>query len=323
MTEKTLLQAATRITWRRVAIFAILAVLFTLYLLFFTPAQRAARSRLWESDTKSTTAMNTQLRSVEEMFAKGRRGAKQFGEEALSWGGKWALVKNTIGLGGRDEYKQYLSDLFARHVFSESDLQRAMERSIKTYLIELEGVESEMLVHLRADLADLDMSKAPMLRTDQAFKEHYHKLASDVATAMQLDLGVTIGREIGILVASEVATQVALQAGRAAAAEMGVEAGVLSAGAASSVATLGVGLVIAIIIDYVVDLCFKAAGYDPVAKIEGQVKSTLDKMEASLVGDTFWGRGKKGSLRHELEKLHDSRSKLRREVVAQILKGVN
>ncbi len=322
MTRKQLYDAVFRITFRRVVIFMVFAGLFTLYLLYFTPAKRAAAYRLWEADQKSNAAKAKHLNALSQMFSKGRNGSRRFATEALSWGGKWALVKNTIGLGERGEYKQYLSDLFARHVFSEAELQKALERTVKTYLIDLEGAESEMLVRLRADLADLDSSKLPMLQSDHAFKQHYQDLANKVAPSLKLDLGVTVGREIGVLVASEVATQVALQAARAGATEMGVEAGILGAGAASTVATLGIGLVIAVIIDYVVDIVFKWSGYDPVAKIEKEVDTALNKMEASLIGQaSFFGGGKDGTLRREMEKLHESRSNLRREVVAQMLKG--
>ena len=137
---------------------------------------------------------------------------------------------------------------------------------------------------------------------------------------MKLDTGVTVGREVGLLVASEVATQVAMQAARQAAAQMGVKGGVLGTGAASTVATLGVGLIIAVILDYVMDAVFKAAGYDPVAKIGGQVQDSLEKLEKALTGDTFLMFGTKGSLREQLEKLHEGRAKLRRETIARFMK---
>ena len=101
---------------------------------------------------------------------------------------------------------------------------------------------------------------------------------------------------------------------------MGVEAGLLGTGAASCVATVGLGMIIAIIIDYIIDAIFKAVGYDPAANIAGQVDSSLDKMEKALTGDTTWGGGTKGSLRKQLEKLHEARSRLRRDTISQFMK---
>jgi len=317
-------RAASLLRPRRLAVFAVLVALGCVYLLYFTPEKRLARRRLSEADNNSKAALNQRLKPLAELFARGRKGSKAFAEDALSWGGKWALLKGTLGIGGGDAHREFLSEAFARHVFSQDELREVMEGAVNAYLFDLEGVESEMLVKLRADLADLDHSDQPVpsyLRDDEAFRQEYRQLADQVTRTLRLDLGVTLGREVGVLVASEVATQAALQAARTAAAEMGVEAGVLGSGAASTVATLGVGLVIAIIVDYVLDAVFKAAGYDPAEKIANQVRDSLDKMEAALIGDPgFFSFSKPGALRQRLGKLHEARSKLRRETVGQLLK---
>jgi len=290
---------------------------------YYSPEQRAVRLRLSEADEKSNAAMFQQLNSVAKLFAKGRKGSKAFAEQALSWGGKFALVKGWLGIGGGDAHAEYLKEAFAQHIFSEAELSDALAAAVRCYLIDLDGVENEMLVKLRADLADLDHSgeaKASYLRNEEEFRKEYHRLAAQVTGAMKLDTGVTVGREVGLWVASDVATQVAIQAARAAGAEMGVETGLLGTGAASSVATLGVGLVIMVILDYILDAVLKVAGYDPAAKIAGQVRGSLDKMEKALTGDTSMFGGTKGSLRQELERLHEERSKLRRETIAQFMK---
>jgi hypothetical protein len=262
---------------------------------------------------------------VAELFAKGRNGSKAFAAEALSWSGKWALVKGTLGIGGRNAHRAFLAEVFARQVFSEQELRTAMEGAVNAYLLDLDGVENEMLVRLRADLADLDHSGQILpsyLRSDEAFRREYRQLADRVIQTMKTDLGVTLGREVGLLVASEVVTQAALQAARTAAAEMGIEAGVLGAGASSTVATLGIGMVIAVILDYVLDAVFKVAGYDPAAKIADQVRTSLDKTKAALTCEGGWF-AKSGALRQQMEKLHEARSILRQQTVALILKGGN
>jgi hypothetical protein len=312
-----------RPTKRRLMLGGMLAALASVWLLYFTPAQRAARHRLSEADDKSMAALDQRLRPVAELFGKGRKGSKAFADEALSWGGKWALVKGTLGIGGGNAHREFLAEVFARRVFSEQELRDAMEGSVNAYLIDLDGVESEMLVRLRADLADLDHSGQGLpsyLRSDEAFRREYRQLADQVLQTMKTDLGVTMGREVTLLVASEVVTQAALQGARTAAAEMGIEAGVLGAGATSTVATIGIGLVIAVILDYVLDAVFKVAGYDPAAKIAGQVNTSLDKTEAALTSKSGWF-AKSGSLRQQMEKLHEARSTVRQQTVALILKG--
>jgi hypothetical protein len=309
-------------TWRRVAAFAILAALWIGWQ-FFSPEAQAVRRHLGEADVKSKAALSERLGAIDKLFSKGRSGSKAFSEEALSWGGKFALVKGCFG--GSDCHATFLKEAFARHIFSEDELKQALAASVKGYLFDLEGVENEMLVKLRADLADLDQadeSTATHLRSDEEFRKEYQRLSVEIASTMKLDTGVMIGREVGILVASEIATQVAMRAARTAAAEMGVEGGILATGAASTVATLGVGMVICVILDYVVDAVFKAAGYDPAAKIAAQVDASLCTMQRALVGDiSLAGGGKKGSLREQLERLHQVRSKLRQETVARLVNG--
>jgi hypothetical protein len=105
---------------------------------------------------------------------------------------------------------------------------------------------------------------------------------------------------------------------------MGIEGGVLGSGAVSTVATLGVGLIIAIIVDYVIDAVFKACGYDPVEKIAGQVLGSIDKMEAALTADpdlfsSLVLSKKPGALRQKMQQIHEARSGLRRQTIAEFL----
>jgi hypothetical protein len=310
-----------RPTPRRLAVFAVLAVMIGLYQLYFTPEKRMVRHRLCEADTKCETAINTRLEPLTEMFAKARRGAKAFAEEALSWDSKWQLLKGTVR--GDESHRRFLSEAFTRHIFSSDDLRVAMESAVRTYLDDIEGYEAEMLVLLRADLADLSEPgdpRPPHLGGDELFRTEYRKLSGLVLDELHLDIGVTVGRELGLMVASDIAAQIAMQAARAAATEMGINAGVLSTGVASTVATLGLGMIAAIILDYVLDEVFKMAGYDPAAKIEALVCESINKMESALTGNwaPFSSR-KTGSLRLRMEQLHESRSKLRRETIARLL----
>ena len=98
---------------------------------------------------KSMAAMNQRLSPLNQLFAKGRRGSKVFAEEALSWSGKFALVKGLLGVGGGDAHADFLKEAFARLIFSEAELTEALTASVRGYLIDLDGVDNEMLVKLR------------------------------------------------------------------------------------------------------------------------------------------------------------------------------
>lgn len=301
------------------ALLALVVAALTIYLLYFTPRQRAVRHRLSEADTQSEAAIAPRLLTIQTMFDKGRAGAKPFAVEALSWSGKWALVQETFGIGDRDAHKRFLQQAFVRHVFSEQEVKDALESAVRGYLVDLESIEGKMLVQLRADLEGIGGSAVPTgLRNDPAFRREYEQLSKQVASTLKIDLGLTVGREVGSLIASEVATTVAMQAARAGAAEMGVEAGILSSGVASSIATLGVGLIVAIIIDHIFDAILKSSGYDPAQQIANEVTKSLTKMEASLIRESGLF-AKSGSMRAELKKLHENRSQMRREVIFKML----
>jgi hypothetical protein len=312
-------RAAWRLTGWVLAVVAAVALLGYVYFGYFTPMQLAVRSRLSEADSQSTAALQRRLQPLHDLFVHGKKGARPFAEQAISWSGKWALVKGMVW--SADAHHQFLADAFGQHVFSPDELKSAMEGAVQAYLSDLDALENEMLVRLRADLADIGgASVAADLRSDQAFRAQYRKLADQVVRGMTIDFGVQAGREIGFFVAADVATQAALQASRTVAAEMGVEAGVLGTGAASAVETLGVGLVVAVLLDGVIDAAFKAAGYDPAAKIAEQVRASLDTMEAALTGEAQFFAGKKaGALRHHLETIHAARSKLRRQTIERFL----
>ena len=205
-----------KVTRRAVVLIALLVAAWYCWQ-YFSPERRAVRHRLSEADEKSTAAMNARLNSLTKLFAKGRTGSEAFAEDALSWSSKFALVKGL--LGGNDAHDTYLKEAFARHVVSEDELAEALTATVRGYLIDLDGVENEMLVKLRADLADLDHSgqgTPSYLRSEAEFRKEYDRLAAQVASTIKLDTGVTVGREVGLLVTSEIATQAAMQAARAA-----------------------------------------------------------------------------------------------------------
>ena len=313
-----------RPTRKRVAAIVIMAATVGVYFSFFTPEKRAARHRLSEAEGQSKAAMEPRLKPVRDLFARGRSGARPFAKASLSWSGKWAMVQ---GLVDNQSHQKFLQEEFARHVFSPDELRGAIEAACRGYADDLDGVEGQMLVNLRADLADPDRPVTTLprhLQSNEAFTQEYRALAERLSGQLRTDLGVSAGRLIAAEVAGNVASSAALQAVRAAAAEMGVSGGILAAGASSTVATLGVGLVLSFIIDYILDAVLKMAGHDPEAEIAATVVESLNKMESALLRDgglaRHIGLGSHGSLRVEFEKLHESRSKLRRETVDLMLK---
>src|SRR5438132_205251 len=104
-------RAATllRPTRFRVALFVLLVGAASAYLMYLTPEKRAVRNRLSEADDQSRAAIDTRIKPLTELFARGRQGAPAFAKEALSWSGKWALVK---GVAVDGAHRTFLADAF-------------------------------------------------------------------------------------------------------------------------------------------------------------------------------------------------------------------
>jgi hypothetical protein len=312
-----------RATLGLIAASAVLGGLAFLYVNFLTPERLAVRSRLNEADSKSEKAIDARLKPLAEVFAKGRKGAKAFAERATSWRGKWELVKGLTN--GGESHRNFLSDEYENLVFSSEELRDAIEACVKGYLDDVEVYESEMLVKLRADLANPDRTDDSLpahLRGDEVFRAEYRKMSEQIMGELKAGICVTVGREAVFWVVTAEATTLAMQVAQTAGTTLGISGGILGVGASSSVATLGVGIVISFIIDYMLDKILQMAGMDPSTNIEKLVIESIDKLEAALLRDpgTFaWDRTK-GTLRKKMEELHDARSALRRDAISRLMK---
>lgn len=196
--------------------------------------------------------MNVGLASVHELFGQGRQGVRGFVDDALGWNSKWKLVKDYFSNG--EEHSEFLADQFSDHIFSDEQLDEAIEASVSAYLRALDDTDSQLLVRLQADLADAPKEQfAPSIDHD-AIRQLLDNALREAKTAAESEFGPAVGREVASLVAGELLTAVA--------GELAVQCGILSAGAASGTVTLGVGLVVGVIADYLVTWMYEKA-YDP------------------------------------------------------------
>lgn len=282
-------------------------------------ASQKAEQHLSNAHLKSKAALDRRIMAVRAVFTRGRKRAGAFAEDALSWGGKWALVKGMLGIGEDDAHSRYLAESFGNRVFSNDALQTALEGAVKGYVSDLDAIENQMLVQLRADLADSELGrggKLPVLSSDAAFREEYQRLAGSVTETLKRDAGMEVGRQVAGFVVMDAATPVVISIVEFVGAELGVEAGILGTGAASGVATLGVGLIVGIIADKLIAWVLKEAGYDPEAEIAAKVRESLDNVESLMID----GKAQKGGLRRELQRIGNARSKCQDEVIRKLLK---
>lgn len=290
----------------------VLAVVIGVYVSFFTPEKRTARAHLNEADEKCKAAIEPRLNPVRDLFDRGCDRSKLFAEDATSLAGKW---NSLLGLVDGRSDKEYLARVFAERVLSPQELKDAVEGAVRGYLLDVEGIEAEMLVKLRADLAGFG-DTLPHLETDDAFTHEYRRLLASVANDLRVDLGVNVA---GVVV-GEVISTLATQAAAAAAAEVGVTMTVFGSATAAS---MGVGVIASLVANFIVEQVLDLLGYNAAAEIEKAVHQSVWNMwDAMLRKDGGWLSSQKaGSLRAKLEQLHESRSKVRREAINQFLKG--
>jgi hypothetical protein len=240
-----------------------------------TAEEIVAKDLNW-ANQQSASGMNLGLAPVHELFGQARQGVRSFADEALSWTSKFKLVSDFFSDG--DEHSAYLEDQFSEKIFSDEQLESAIESSVSAYVRHLDNLDSQLLVRLQADLADVPKEQFSPGIDHDAIRQLLDEALSQARSAAESDFGGTVGREIASLVAGEVLAAVAV--------ELGTSTGILSAGAVSGTVTFGVGLVVGVIADYMVSWAYEKM-YDPVGELSKRVNQQLDQLKQMiLVGNS-------------------------------------
>jgi hypothetical protein len=263
---------------------------------------------------------------VHQFFAERSKRATAFAEEVLSLGGKWEYVKSAVGISDADAHRRYLHERFEEMVISASELEDLLHSVVTGCVQDLQGIENDLLVQIRADLGNSDLAQTPggtMLQTEEAFRQQYGRSLEQVAVLVGQDVTVQVAREAASMVAGDIATTLAVSLMTACAERLGISAGVLGTGMASGAATLGLGIAASFLVDALLDQMLAWAGYDPTGNIAQKVCETLKRCEDLLLeGDPNGAAGNVG-LRRELQRLHESRYQLREKALkALILEGM-
>ena len=260
-----------------------------------SPEQTTAWSRiqpqLKAARQAGIDASDKHYQRVSEFFAERKKRTRAFAEAVLSLRSKWQFVKSKLPSADREAHRKYLRDRFEETVFSSKELEELLRSVVEGYVQELRGMENELLVKIRADLADgalADLKADARFRTDTAFRGEYAKSLEAAASVMAKDLKVQIGREVVTWVGADIATTITISVAGNVATRFGVSAAILSTGAASTVATLGVGVAACVIIDALMDWIFQAVGYDPAGDVRTEIDEALEDFEGLLLfGDKY------------------------------------
>jgi len=238
-------------------------------------AQEIVAQDLNWANQQSGSGLNSGLMPVRELFAQGRLGARAFVDDALGWDSKWNLIKDYVSDG--NEHAEFLQEQFSQRIFSDEQLESAVESAVGAYLKHLEDVDSQLLVRLQADLSSVPSEQFSPGIDREAIRQVVEAALRQARTAATSDFEGMIEREIVSMVAGEVLSQ--------AAAQLATSTGILSAGAASGTVTFGAGLVVGVIADWAVSWAYDRL-YDPAGELTKQVNEQLDQLEQMiLMGD--------------------------------------
>jgi len=281
--------------------------------------QAKIQPRLKVADEACRESVDKSIRVLTDFLEERKVGARPLAEAMLTFRSKWKLVVSHLPswLGGdSNAHRALLEQKFNEHVFTSEQMKQSVEAAVKTYLNHVQAIENQLLVEIRADLADLPIGAIPEAQSDSVFAKRFEQLVADVTPKVAESLGIDVARELGTWVASEVAARIAIRVLTAVATRLGVSAGILTAGASASWATVGLSVLAAIVIDHAVGWIINWAT-DPVGKLETRIKEMLDETSKLVVNGEREMRG----LRAELQRLNEARERVRAEAVRRIVLG--
>ncbi len=262
-------------------------------------AARKAREAAWKkiqphlaaADKAAAKAIKKQCDRVSEFFAERRKRARPFAEATLSIGSKWAFVKSKLPFTDSDGHRNYLRERFEQTVFSGAELEEVLKSAVKGCVAELQGIENDLLVTIRADLGDDDLAALKgelSFPTDAALRREYARAVEQAAKSVQRDLPVWGGREVVTWVGADLTNPIFRSLAASLVARLGLSGTILGGSAATGAFTLGGAVVAGILLDALLDRLLRAIGYDPEGGIEEQVVEALQYCEdLILAGDAL------------------------------------
>ncbi len=211
---------------------------------FPPPPDEVARPHLGKAEQAAERAIEEHVKALDAFFADAKKGTRTFAGEALSWSSKWRLVADYVLFTDANRHQRFIRSKFEEHVFKADQLEETVKQVVRSYLAHIRSIESQMLVDLRADVADFPTTYLLAQLDDRRLQESYDQALSKAIAATGGDLGADIATQLVSIITGEVLTQVAIR--------LGVSAGILGTGAASGWASLGIGVVVGLIVDQIV-----------------------------------------------------------------------
>jgi hypothetical protein len=268
--------------------------------------------RLEIAQGEALEALKKRSQQVADFFTERQKNLHKYAERVLSLKSKWELAWSKMPTADKDGHKKFLKDEFAKIVFSEADLSKAITQATEDYVRDVNAIENALLTKVRADIQDFPECAAILsaTNTDELFRARFAATVTQLSQSTQTDLQADVGQLVG----SEIAAVIAIQVGKAIATRLGVSAGIIGTGTALGPETLGVSLIAGIVVDQAVSWVV-GWFYDPTAEIEGNLRTQLEGLSTLIVNGDKKTRG----LVQEFTTLAEQRRSIRDGALQQMI----
>jgi hypothetical protein len=268
--------------------------------------EEIARPHLNWANEEIDRVLDQHLREVDAFFANTKAHTSQFSDRALSWSSKWRFAVDRVPFTRGGRHDAFIRTKFDEHLFTPDQLGELVEQVVASYLAHIRSIEGEMLVQVKADVADFPESYAACQFDQADFDLRYDEAVAEALAATSSG----VRGDLATLLVSEIAGEVLAQV----AVKLGVSAGILTTGAASGWATFGVGVVVGLIVDQIVSWVWDWYA-DPVGSLTTQLNARLDGINRLIVEGSDGVEG----LRSRLKAYADERAHVRETAVLAVL----
>ncbi|MCA9215716.1 MAG: hypothetical protein KDB27_21775 [Planctomycetales bacterium] len=262
--------------------------------------EAVAATHLEDADAQCKAMIESHVQSLDDFFVEASDNLTPFARRTFGWKSKWCMICDLMP-GGGHYHQEFVRTEFEQQVFDNEQLQQAIEQLVANFMQQLQFIEQDMLVQIRADVADFPDSFACASWNDDLMQETFNGMVATAVEEAGEQLPYDISVEMVSWIVGEVFGQLAVRTG--------VSTGIISAGAASSWFTFGVGIVAGLIIDQIVHWIWEWWA-DPIGELTGQLDKQLKLLRREL----------KASVASELTAFAEQRSQIRRDTVLALLR---
>jgi hypothetical protein len=267
--------------------------------------KRAEKQLEW-ADHECQRRLAESIDPIQTFFRDAEQGIPGFVDEALGWRSKWNFVLDRMPFTKNGHHEAFMREAFGCHLFTPEQLAGVLKQCIDGLRADVEGIENQMLVGLRADFDELPLRPIQVTSGEQDLRHAYANVLARVQQSAQPAVLADLTADLSSLVL----TDVLLVVGR----RLATSGGLLTAASAGSWTSFGATLIAGVMVDQF--LCWI---WDRIANPRGHLANVLRVRLADIQRVLIEGDGATPGLRQRLEDWTQRRNIARRAAVFELL----